>query len=251
MNRLIIGTVFLMLAFTGCSMEQFSSEYQSQPPTIDGNLEDWQTENSYMTEFNSAELQFMNDDNFLYIAVRTNELPLLMMLQRMGFTAWFTPGGGRNKHLEIHIPSSSAATFDQSRGGFWYHYTDEQREVALQRLSRLRKGVFVSNNQTGSWHIYPEASDAAFESVADYSSKSLSLEIKLPLQYQDDIVDISIPDDERKIGLGIVLPQIPGRDGSRSTMSNQGMGGGSLGGSGSRRLMEPREIWLEVTLANQ
>jgi hypothetical protein len=106
------------------------------------------------------------------------------------------------------------------------------------------------NNNSRSWNVYPENQEAAFASAMMSSAQGLVLEIRLPLSYSDEYVNIDISGEEKLAGLGVRLPQFAQR-------RSQGMGGGQpmQGGSQQRTgsgpgMIQMTELWWEVRLAS-
>lgn len=249
MKKYIFAVLIALFALQNCGTEQFSSTYKTVPPELDGSLNEWESVEKHATTDSSVVVQIANDDEYLYMAVRIDNRPLRLMLQRFGLTTWYSPGGGRSKQYEMRLPASAAADFDQSRGGFWYAYTAQQRRSARSSLMDFRNGIFLMNNNNRSWHVYPEKQNAAFESAMMSSAQGLIVEMRLPLDYSDEIVSIDLSGGEQKVGLGIRLPQF-------AQQRRGGMGGGqSMQGGGPQRpgsgpgMIQMTELWWEVQLA--
>lgn len=244
-----ILSISLLLLLSNCGNEQFSSEYTTTPPELDGSLNEWETVEKHATTDSSVIVQITNDDQYLYLAIRISDRPLQLMLQRFGFTTWYSPGGGRSKQYEMRFPASAAADFDQSRGGFWYAYSAQQRRDARSSLAEYRDGIFLMNTNSRSWHVYPENQDAAFASAMMSSAQGLIFEIRMPLNYSDEFVSIHHSGEEQITGLGVRLPQFAQR-------RSQGMGGGQPMQSGGQQrtggpgMLQMTELWWEVQLAS-
>ena len=244
-----ILSVSVLFLLSNCGSEQFTSEYRSTPPEIDGSLNEWETVEKHATTDSSVIVQITNDDQYLYMAVRIDDRPLQLMLQRFGLTTWYAPGGGQSKQYELRLPASAAADFDQSRGGFWYAYTTQQRREARRSLAEYRNGIFLMNNNSRSWNVYPENQDAAFTSDMMSSAQGLVLEIRLPLNYSDDYVNVDLSGEEQMASLGVRLPQFAQRL-SRGMVGGQSMQGCVQHRSGGPGMIQMTELWWEVQLAS-
>lgn len=251
-----IRSIIILLSFsiavllTSCGTETFNSKLTTEPPGLDGSLNEWQNVETYATSDSAFVAQFMNDSDYLYMAVEVRDRPIQLMLRRFGLVTWYSPGGGKSKRYALRLPASTIAEFDQSRGGFWYAYIPEQQREAERKLSSYRDGVFLMNTAQRAWQVYPQGTNAPFALAAMNSRGRLVMELQLPLNYSDEVIDADLSDDESRVGLGVRLPQLPG-DRNGTFGGAQVMQSGRQGqqsGPGSIRMTE---IWWEVQLADR
>lgn len=98
----VVSAFLLALLFAGCGTTMhLPSHWPDQKVVIDGKNTDW--DRTYLIDDNKLVIGFVNDSNFVYLLLATNDRPLAMSMMR-GLTVWFDPKGGDEKTFGIHYP---------------------------------------------------------------------------------------------------------------------------------------------------
>ena len=86
----------------GCaSTMNLPSHWNDHKIEVDGKNADWDI--TYLIDDNKLVIGFVNDSDFVYLMLATNDRTLAMSMMR-GLTVWFDPKGGSDKSFGIRYP---------------------------------------------------------------------------------------------------------------------------------------------------
>ncbi len=98
--------LLMLLNLAGCSSVK-TFQIESRPPehqvVIDGQADDW-AGRLFVVENQKVSLGFLNDRDYLYICLRTDDRTMQRELLRSGLTVWIDARGKRAKALGIKYP---------------------------------------------------------------------------------------------------------------------------------------------------
>jgi hypothetical protein len=253
-NFRLFGFLLIPLFIFGCRTTKITSTLVTTPIPIDGNMADWPKRSSVLLADSSVTVRVANDGINLYLAVETNDPEYMLDFRRSGITLWVDLNGGKSKQVEIHFPAGLYAIFDRNRGGFWQSLTPEEKERASDKLDLLAKGILVINKANEKSYNFPASNPSGFAAAYSKSRNQTTIEMRIPLQFQEDFLTMKLPLKQKTLGIGIST-------GSRLTGGFQRPGmAGPEEGMGRRRgygrrghyqssSSENKEFWLEVNLA--
>jgi hypothetical protein len=105
--RIVLLFGFLIAAsafFSGCSSSlKLSSTWQQKDVIIDGNGTEWQR-GLYYDKESDLVYSIRNDDDYMYLFLKTQNRTTQMQLMRAGFTVWFDAEGGNDHSFGIRYP---------------------------------------------------------------------------------------------------------------------------------------------------
>ncbi len=253
-----------ILTLAGCaSFNMYTTESRplTQPITIDGRTDDWQGE-LFVVPGERMMIGFVNDGQFLYIAVLVEEAFQRYQVLSQGLTVWFDPKGGKEKVLGIRYPLGlPPGERPPMRMG---------AEGEGPTLPALPEGALAELEIVRSEKEPPQRFKVAdlkgFEVKMTPSTGLLVYEMKIPLAADAaHPVAVGTPPG-RTVGIGFETPKfdsssIPsnnrggmpggggGRGGGMGGRGGRGGAGGMGGRGGMMGLAEPLKIWAIVQLA--
>lgn len=255
----ILFIVPLLISLTSCSDQQIQSNWARKSPTIDGNMEEWNSASLVVFEDLEVSLGVGNDTSFLYLAGRIADATFQRMVGQTGVVIWLDPEGGRRKGLEIHFPASRIENVNLNRGFFWDSLTEDQKARARNKVEEMSRGVLVINRKSVESRLFLPGNVEGFCVAIAEAEGLLSFEARIPLQIGRLFSKFSDIQSGKTVGIGLGLggsmgDRLPGGDfESAPPMGEPGRGGrgGTPGGfvPGGSRASVKKEIWLEVGLA--
>jgi len=235
------------LVFSGCKSTSLTSSQVTLPLPMKGTLEGWPQTSPAVLADSSISVRAAHDDMYLYLAVQSDDPEYRIDLQRTGLTVWVDEKGGKSKQVEIHFPAADFARFNRNRGGFWQSLADSEKVQAAKKLDELEGGVLVINHKNNSYRDFPADSPGGFAAAMARPGRFETIELRIPLQFQEEFLTLKVPRNQKTIGIGIATG---GRKGGgfsgREGRGRRGYRGTSVPAGGS---LEKKEFWLEVTLA--
>jgi hypothetical protein len=252
----------MILGLTGCgSFKTF--QIRSLPPEhqviIDGKADDW-AGRLFMVEGQKISVGFLNDRDYLYVCLRTDDGAMQRQILRSGLTVWIDPQGGGKKVLGIKYPVGLSSSEQRMWREEKPEETEEPSEVGgnLTDVEIIRQG-----------YPEPEALDIAnaegVELKAATAGKSFVYELKIPLaQSGQEAIGVGAPAGGT-VGIGFEtgkvdlnsLPRGPGgiAGGAAGMPPVGGYGNpGAVMRPGQLRPKEPEipenlKVWATVTLS--
>jgi len=229
----------LVLAWllAGCSSYrtfQIDSRVPERQIVVDGKADDW-AGHLFVVEGRKISLGFLNDSQFLYVCLRTDDSAMMREFLRSGLMIWFDPSGGRKKTLGVKHPVGLppgqmrlGRNEERGEGEQTAEFEGDLSEVEVYRSGRRE----------------PESLDIAdargIELRASFAGRHFVYELKIPLATPNqDSIGLGVRPGS-PVGVGIEtgksdlndLPQRPGGvAGGAGAMPPTGAFGG-FGGRG-------------------
>jgi hypothetical protein len=271
-TRLVLAGLFVLgLAACGGTKTYLTNSIALERSiVIDGKSDDWVGALSFMTDA-QLEAGFLNDQDYLYVCIVTDDNAVRREITGAGLTVWFDPQGGEAKALGIRYPLGRTRPRRQEKPGAEQAQpepaAEEPAESGAPGLQILRAG--------GS---PPEAMDvsAAKGIEVAYSTESglFVYELKIPLQSATDRPYALGAGPGKTVGVGFEVPKmdfgatggrrqggVPGEGGGGPPMGggggfgSRGRGGMGMGGRGMRsggmnpEIPEGLKVWTYVKLS--
>ena len=224
-----MASLFLLsfLVLNGCGEYELDSLWRGERSiVIDGESSDWLGTLVYLEDENFS-VGILNDENFLYVCLLTENQFMRTQMMRMGFTLWFDSEGGKDKSFGIRFPLGMPAREPGLKRG-----EDEQdREKMRRNFMRSQKELVILGPKESRSRRILIAEVEGIEVRTKSSSGLLVYELKVPLIKTREFPYAIGTRAGEVIGLGFEIPKI-----ERSNMRNReggGMGGrGGIGGGG-------------------
>lgn len=120
----------------------------SGPPTIDGALSEWGGSLSYL-EGEPVSMSVLPTDSLLYVALATQDQPLIRSVAQNGLVVWVDPAGGKRRAYGVQYPlglraqragrraAGAAGTSESSQAAFSFDQLS-LRELAIHRADSTR-----------------------------------------------------------------------------------------------------------------
>jgi len=256
--------VLIAVGFSACSTFttfETQSPFRKQPIVIDGKADDWQGD-LYVVENERFLAGFLNDQDYLYMCLFTedNFTRGLMLIQ--GLTVWFDPQGKQNKAFGIRYPLGGPIKLSPSAVG------EERGAEALDNVTPQAFADFeiVTFEETKSRERVPNremiqklpvAEAKGIEMKLNSSSGRLVYELKIPLVKSEQNPIAVGAQPGKSIGVGFEtgrLEQPRAAEKNPREFPGGGMGGGGgrggMGGYGGRGgMIEGIKVWATVKLA--
>lgn len=225
-------TGLLVLGLAACSGTKTyltDSRPLDRQIVIDGKSDDWVGALSFMTDAKLEE-GFLNDQDYLYVCLVTDDSAVRRQIMGGGLTIWFDPQGGNAKAFGIRYPLGERRLKPQAKPG------EEQQTPPQSQPS----GEESREDTTPSLEIL-RAGNPAPERIALTTLKGIEVkftsdegvfvyELKVPLQTAADRPLAVGAQPGKTVGIGFEVPKM---NLGRSEGERQGgMGGGGMGGGG-------------------
>ncbi|MCX6145910.1 MAG: hypothetical protein NTW25_01480 [Candidatus Kapabacteria bacterium] len=286
-NRLILSTLIptLIILLNSCaSIEQIDSKYAQKEIIIDGNDIDWQ-ESFYYYPDQRIMIGFRNDENNLYVCLKSADSEVFHKVMMNGLTLWINDKEDDTKTFGIHYPIGALNEF----GNFEKPRNDEERESAQNKkydnmlytldllfndgvdkesisvLNLVRKynvtAIIKRDNGTVIYEIaIPLKSDKININSRNSKKKIITLgfetgEIKNKQNFKRNDTDIGegIVPGNQGMAPGGMVGGIGGR-GMSGGASGRGRGAGrsgNMGGASANKALVPLKIWFDIKLAQK
>ncbi len=261
-----------LLLLLSCGKSGWKSQWRDREIIVDGSQADWDGKMTYLEKQNLS-FGLLNDENFMYLCLVTNDRDLQRQLMRQGFILWFDPAGGNDKHFGIRFPIGMFAMEmpmmrgpQMREGGESEMEPEDRRKIfaeALQELEILGPGK-------DDRHRTQVASAKGLElKLNEDENGTLVYELKVPLAQSEEHPYAIGAEAGKKIGVGLETPEID-REQMRERMHGSFGGGWHGGGMGGHRpgggpgemgrpegfgghrpeMAKPLKVWAEVQLAS-
>jgi hypothetical protein len=246
--------------------QRIDSHWRDHDIVVDGDNGDWSGPLVPVDEHQGLMAAAANDEQFLYILLRTRDAAVRAQILGQGFIVWFDPGGGEKKNFGVKYPVGMGADEMPGRGrGF--------RRADAGAPADPAQGVAPPEPPNRLEVFGPEKDDAR-SLVADKApglsvkvgqvEGALVYELKVPLARTDASPYAIRSKSGALIGFGLetLKKERPKREG--------GGGFGGLGGSGGRGGMgrgggmgpggmrpggyeppKPLKVWTTLQLASR
>jgi hypothetical protein len=264
--RIILVCVFLIApaAFSGCSSSlKLSSIWRQEDIVIDGSGTEWQR-GLYYDKESDLVYSIRNDDDYMYLFLKTQNRTTQMQMMRAGFTVWFDADGGNDHSFGIRYPLAR----QNARSEFHPESDDEQIssdfEKALLELEIV--GFQKENVQRFSTLDVP-----GIRVKIGRSRETLVYELRVPLRKTAHTPFAIGVASENRIGIGFETEEFNRDKMKMGARPDEGLSGSERGesqmeggehegrnshdggyrGDGGEDKKKPEQIrlWLSVQLA--
>jgi len=264
--RQIISLGFLLLftfSLAGCKDIEVRSSWLDREIIIDGRTDDWENVMLIIRDKNIT-VGLANDENFLYLCLRSSEESTLRQALLTGFTVWFDAKGGKQRRFGIKFPAGM-----QREGMPMMDVTKTQDPETQQRLiATSLKEVEIIGPAKGEVVRAPNFLEQGINVNVGQTQGQLVYELKIPLLKTPDHPYAVGVQEGKPVMIGFETGKIDrekmreemmkggrppggGGIGGRMPGGGRGPGGGGMGGPGGRPEMpEPLELWVKVNLAD-
>jgi hypothetical protein len=216
----LLTPLFLALvpsAIPGCATTMnLPGHWNDQRIVVDGRNSDWDI--TYLIDDNKLVVGLVNDSDFVYLMLATNERGLAMSMMR-GLTVWFDPKGGSDKTFGLRYPVGGMF----GRGGKTEQ--GERGEAQLeppQELGMTASEIEILGPGKDEVHKMQLMETGGIQGKVNFTGSTFVCELRIPYR---DSYPFSI-----KAALGSIVGL--GLETSQSRMQRQGRGGEREGGQG-------------------
>ncbi|MGA3285897.1 MAG: hypothetical protein ABSD46_00565 [Bacteroidota bacterium] len=262
---LLCGFLIAAAAFSGCSSSlKLSSAWRQEDIVIDGSDTEWQRGQYYDKESDIV-YSIRNDDDYVYLFLKTQNRTTQMQIIRAGFTVWFDADGGNDHSFGIRYPLAR----QDARLEFHPESDEEQIHSAFEQavLELEIVGAQKENVQRFSTLDVP-----GIRVKIGRSQEALVYELRVPLRKTPHTPFAIGVTSENRIGIGLETEEFNREKMKMGAHKNEGLSGSEPGDSqmeggehegrgyhdGGRRgdvrenKEKPRQLglWLSVQLAH-
>lgn len=175
MNRSHTLAVLLVLSSISYSTSNITSDWRTQEIIIDGNLNEW-GENFFLPKGGPVSIAFLNDENNLFVAMKTTDRNSIVQSIMNDLTVWFDPKGGKNKSLGLKYSSLNSGRIFK-RLMTRHPQSDEEFDQVIQEVLMTQFNLEIIHN--GETQILQANSDIRVK--IQYIKGQLSYELMIPL----------------------------------------------------------------------
>jgi hypothetical protein len=266
-SLIVLMMPVLSILLVSCSGGlKLTSEWQPREMNIDGTDSQWQRGLYYEKESDMV-YGVRNDENFLYVFLKTQNRSTQMQMMRQGFTVWFDRENGKNQTFGLHYPMGRkeprAGGIPDSNDDRFHSFLDQEfpeleilgpKKEDVQRFSALEApGIRVKLGRTREALVYElrvplnKASEHPF-AIEPISSRRLGIEFETG----------DFKEGQNKGGMRVGGGHNRGGEkGEGNPVEGVSTGGdGRPHGSGrqgsrfsNQEKTKPMELWLSVQLA--
>jgi hypothetical protein len=250
----------LSFFYVGCSTLQLESTWKDRDIALDGKGGDWLGAKYYF-EDSGISVGLINDTQFLYMSIMTENPMVRAQIMRQGLTTWIDPKGGKGKTFGIKYPLGRQGEIRENEEPDSQEIMDEAtREEVMRKLQESMTELEILGSDEKVLAKMKIEDAQGIEVKMRNAAGTFVYELKVPLasNAEDPFAIGVVPGDS--IGVGFLSPKMqirrPAgmRGGGRMPPGGgmyPGAGRGGMGGYGMRPMM-PQElkIWAKVRLAS-
>src|SRR4029453_12530608 len=115
MVAVLVAPVAILLA---SKRQVIDSHWRDRNVAIDGDNGEWPGPLVPVEENHPLLTAAMNDGQYLYLVLSTNDASVRRQIFRQGLIVWFDPGGGEKKHFGLKYPVGVSGDETGGRGGY-------------------------------------------------------------------------------------------------------------------------------------
>lgn len=252
-------SILLMITnLTGCKSIELSSRWRDQEVAVDGINNEWGNATTFLEDQNAL-IGVMNDEDYLYLSLITNDRFLGNRMTLMGLTLWFDPKGGKKKAFGIQYPLGLQEIGAPMMGDWQEPDPDSEnrRQMIEQSLSEIK---FLGSDED-DWDMMSLSDAPGIEAKVNATNGTFVYELRIPLAHSEKHPYAVGAEVGKTIGIGLETQQ-PDR-GRMTGMRGGGMRGGDMGprsggrpggfgsppgGMGPREMLKPLKWWGKLRL---
>ena len=259
MNRIYPLLIVVCLALgINCSSRIYTSHWQSADLVIDGQASDWPDSALVLQERNHLQYLsgWINSDTSLHMLLSLNDMRMVRLLNRRGFTLWVSDSHKKRKHLGFRYVNKQI-----QHSAFPGEYPSERREPGGWNKEQMQANGSFS--LVIGKEIIPLQADSltGFQAESGLAQGLYCFEFAIPL----DSSIFRVPEN-RVVQIGFEIERMPDEDvqrikaviAERRQRMSDGFSGspGAMPGAGMapgpRRMpnMDGMETWVRIKLAS-
>ncbi len=260
-------SAFLLIAFLSlfmqitCSTLRLESTWKDRDIALDGKGGDWLGTKYYFEDL-AISVGLINDTQYLYVSVMTENPMVQAQIMRQGLTIWLDPKGGKDKTFGIKFPLGRKGEEPEGERMDPRDMMDEMaREEMMQKLQESMTELEVLGPDGKVLEKMDTENARGIDVKMRIAGGSFVYELKVPLTSSEEYPHAIGVKAGDVIGVGFLSPKLEmsrprGMRGGGRMPGGGGMppGGGGMGGMGGfgMRPMMPQElkIWAKVQLAS-
>lgn len=224
--------------------------------SLDGDNSDWKS-GSFYDEENDILLNFVNDNEFLYVGFATDDIVKQSQILGMGFIVWFDKSGGSEKRIGIKFPLGLEGKFDQ--------FKDQKEEIPRYKPG-LNEEMILVDSMTRIEIVENENTKGRIRILSEISGVWLNAkkykgiyvyELKIALYQKDHDVSIGLTPGKTKNSIGIGfetaapdMDKMKGKMPNRKEMPPPDMPEGRNGNRGMKPEMNSMKYWVRLDIVN-
>ncbi len=264
---LAVAATLLGFVLAGCGTTMhLPSHWPEKQIVVDGKNSEW--DRTYLIDDNKLVIGFVNDSNFVYLLLATNDRPLARSMMR-GLTVWFDAHGGNDKTFGIHYPMGGMFSRDTRSSGVG---NDESLLEPAERFDLIPSELEILGPGKNDRHRMQIMETGGIQAKYDVKVNSFVYELRVPFTQGDRYPFTIRSKVGNVIGLGLETSQEKpqrkeqstsegGREGEAGDSGDEGgfgRGGARGGGRGTERggrgqagvreSTGPLDIWMQVKL---
>ncbi len=277
--RQLILIGFIFLTVLGCSQAKFDSRWKDHEISLDGNLEEWNGK-MVIPDNSHVAVSVANDENFLYLALRTLDRDIIRQIAIHGFTVWFDRTGGQKERLGVTYPLGNGLKDMHKMAKKAPNQSFDEFELTINELLMNQHEIVITNTDNNYKTRRSLTTPEGIVVRLSFKDGVLGYELTVPLHESSDQNFAIGLDPGSTLGIGFTTPKID-REKMKAQMKKSaggggmgggkggGMGGGGRGGQGGRgsgkggggkgggptgvnsQLPKSLEIWTAVSLASR
>ncbi len=263
MKRYSVFLLILFLSFfiqMNCSTLELESTWKDRDITLDGKGGDWLGAKYYFEDL-AISVGLINDEQYLYVSMMTENPMIRTQIMRQGLTVWLDPKGGKNKTFGIKFPLGRQGAERKEEGMDIRDMMDEIAwEKMMQRLQESMKELEILGPNEEVLAKMDIEDAQGIEVKMRNAAGTFVYELKIPLSFSKELPFAAGVKPGDVIGVGFLSPKMQMqrpkgmRGGGMPGMGGRGGIGGGMGGmrGGGMGRMMPQElkIWAKVQLAS-
>jgi len=269
----VLGPVAVVLA---SKRQVIDSHWRDRDVVIDGDNGEWPGPLVPVEENHSVLTAAMNDGQYLYLVLSTNDAAVRRQIFRQGLIIWFDPSGGDKKHFGVKYPVGAPLEESATRGGYRRGGYGGGRSPSDPGSGARTPSPPVDPEPIDRLEVYGPQKDDAHSFVTTMAPgiavKTGTVEgyavyeLKVSLEKTADTPYAIEAKPGTLIGFGLETPKIeqPSREGGGGGfgglgggmggrggggMGGHGGGGGRGGERGGYEAPKPIKMWAEIKLA--
>lgn len=271
---ILIAPVAVVLA---SKKQVIDSHWRDRDVAIDGDNGEWPGPLVSVEENHPLLTAAMNDGQYLYLVLSTNDTNLRREIFRQGLIVWFDPSGGEKKHFGVKYPVGIPPEEAGGRGGYRRGGYGGGRSPSGSASGDPAQSTPSDPEPIDRLEVYGPQKDDVHSFVTTMAPgiavktgnvEGYSVyELKVPLEKTTDAPYAIEAKPGALIGFGLETPKMEqpsheGRGGGFGGMGGGmgGRGGGGMGGHGGgggrgggehggSEAPKPLKMWAEIKLA--
>lgn len=249
MRRLLTCVVVAVLIVPGALVlaakrQVIDSHWRDRDIAIDGDNGEWPGPLIPVEENHPLLTAAMNDGQYLYLVLSTNDATVRRQIFRQGLIVWFDPAGGDKKHFGVKYPVGVPLEEAGARGGYRRGGYGGGRPSSASGSGDPAQATSSDPEPIDRLEVYgPEKDDA--HSFVTTMAPGIAVktgnvegyaiyELKVPLEKTADAPYAIDAKPGAVVGFGLETPKVeqPGHEGRGGGFGGMGGGMGGRGGGG-------------------